>query len=444
VKLIMEVDWIADRATLRSLAREHPEWTQQDLAEAVGRSLSWVKKWLKRLREAPGDDLQVLLSRSRAHHTPYPQVHPRVIQRIEEIREHPPENLQRTPGPRAILYYLHRDQELQAQSLSLPRSTRTIWRILRQRGCILDTPDRHHRPQDRPLPMEEIQLDFKDATSVPPDPEGKQQHVVEICNFVDAGTSTWLMAEARSDFHAETALETVVHFLTRYGCPPRMTFDRDPRWVGSYGLRHFPSAFCRFLLCLGIQPNICPPRRPDKNAYVERLHRTLNQECLQVRLPSTLGEVREATKSFLWHYNHERPHQGTACGNRPPQVAFPSLPVLTPLPERVDPDRWLDAIHGRGFSRKVGTDGVVDVDDERYYIQQALAGQRVVLLVSAPDRSFAVWLEGRLIKSLPIKGLVGQEMTWQKYVAFMTEQARSEERRLLDRQHRLRQRSLDS
>ncbi|HET8851722.1 MAG TPA: hypothetical protein VFN02_04290 [Ktedonobacteraceae bacterium] len=53
--------------------------------------------------------------------------------------------------------------------------------------------------------MEEIQLDFKDATSVSPDPDGKQQHVVEICNFVDAGTSTWLMAEARSDFHAEAA-----------------------------------------------------------------------------------------------------------------------------------------------------------------------------------------------------------------------------------------------
>ena len=40
-----------------------------------------------------------------------PQVHPRIIQRIVEMREHSPENLQRTPGPRAILYYLHRDQE---------------------------------------------------------------------------------------------------------------------------------------------------------------------------------------------------------------------------------------------------------------------------------------------------------------------------------------------
>ncbi len=79
-------------------------------------------------------------------------------------------------------------------------------------------------------------------------------------------------------FTLRARLPTVVQFLIHYGCPPRMTFDRDTRWVGSYGLRHFPSAFCRFLLCLGIQPTICPPRRPDKNAYVERLHRTLNQE----------------------------------------------------------------------------------------------------------------------------------------------------------------------
>ncbi len=103
-----------------------------------------------------------------------------------------------------------------AQGLSLPRSTRTSWRILRQLGCILDPPGRHHRPQHRPEPMEEIQLDFKDATSVPPDPDGKQQHVVEICNVVDAGTSTWLMAEARSDFHAESAASnggTVSHPL---------------------------------------------------------------------------------------------------------------------------------------------------------------------------------------------------------------------------------------
>ncbi len=113
--------------------------------------------------------------------------------------------------------------------------------------------------------------------------------------------------------------------------------------------------------------------------------------------------------------------------------------MLPPLPERINPDRWLDTIHGRAFARKVGTDGAVDVDDEHYYIQQALAGQQVVLFVNAPDRTFGVWLEGRVIKSLPIKGLVGREMAWQEYMALIKEQARSEERRLLDKQHRMRQ-----
>jgi hypothetical protein len=42
----MEAQWIADRLRLRTLLVTRPDWTQQDLADAVGRSLSWVKKWI--------------------------------------------------------------------------------------------------------------------------------------------------------------------------------------------------------------------------------------------------------------------------------------------------------------------------------------------------------------------------------------------------------------
>jgi len=34
---------------------------------------------------------------------------------------------------------------------------------------------------------------------VPSDAEGKRQQVVEIANFVDAGTSIWLHREVRGD-----------------------------------------------------------------------------------------------------------------------------------------------------------------------------------------------------------------------------------------------------
>jgi hypothetical protein len=43
----------------------------------------------------------------------------------------------------------------------------------------------------------------KDVGSVSPEqsPQGKRQHVIEVCNFVDAGTSIALLAQAREDFH---------------------------------------------------------------------------------------------------------------------------------------------------------------------------------------------------------------------------------------------------
>ena len=60
-----------------------------------------------------------------------------------------------------------------------------------------------------------------------------------------------------------------------------------------------------------------------------------------------------------------------SCKNQPPRVACPTLPVLPPVPETVDPDRWLQTIHGQAIARRVGSDGCVDVDLEPYYIRQA-------------------------------------------------------------------------
>lgn len=116
----MEAQWMADRAALRCLAQKYPDWTHEKLALCIGRSRSFVKKWLKRFREAPPDDLAALHSRSCARKTPPPTIHPRIIQRIVEMRESPPEHLQRVPGPKALLYYLPRDAELQALGAPLP------------------------------------------------------------------------------------------------------------------------------------------------------------------------------------------------------------------------------------------------------------------------------------------------------------------------------------
>lgn len=186
----------------------------------------------------------------------------------------------------------------------------------------------------RPGPLQEVQVDFKDASTVCPDPSepgSKQQHVVEICNAVDAGTSIWLDAQVHADFHAETALQAVINSLFTYGCPPMMTFDHDPRWVGSRSGCDFPSALCRFLRCVGVEPHLCPPHQPQKNAFVERLHRSLKEECLLVHRPGTLQEVCTVTAQ----YQHQLQPRAPAPGGLLPQSAsacgLPDAPHLAAL-----------------------------------------------------------------------------------------------------------------
>ncbi len=306
----MEVDWVCKRAHLRALLGQHPEWSQQQLADAVGCSKSMVCKWKKRFREADPGSALVLFSRSRAPHRHPARLSEEVVERIVEIRLSPPEHLKRTPGPKAILYYLGRDETLRLRGLRLPRSTRTVWQILDQAGLIERDEPRRRSPLPQQDLLEEVQVDFKDAGIITPDPtalSGKRQHLVEACNFVDAGSSRLLSAQVHEDFHAETAFDAVVCFLREYGLPAILTIDRDVRWVGSATQRDFPSALLQFLYSVGVQPNVLPPHHPELNCYVERYHKTYKKECLDIFCPTTIEEVKALTEEFRQHYNQERP-----------------------------------------------------------------------------------------------------------------------------------------
>jgi hypothetical protein len=93
------------------------------------------------------------------------------------------------------------------------------------------------------------------------------------------------------------------------------------------------------------------------------------------------------TEAFEQHSNQQRPHQSRRCGNRPSRQTFPSYPTL---PASVDPDAWVQAIHGRTYVRRVKSDRCVSVDGIDYSVKQALAGQPVILRVNATERSLEV------------------------------------------------------
>ena len=108
------------------------------------------------------------------------------------------------------------------------------------------------------------------------------------------------------------------------------------------------------------------------------------------------------------------------------RTAFPSLPELPPVPDVVDPDRWLQVSDGLHLVRTVNRKGLVSIDLKDYYVGQALAGQRVALHLSAKAGVWRVIQGTQVLKSLPLKGLYGKALPFEKFVQLMMQQARAE------------------
>ncbi len=94
----MEETWIAERGKLRGLLNSQVKLSICQLAAQCGHSRTWIKKWKKRLKNSPVDDLSALRSRSRRRHELPITLDKRIESAILEIRDQPPVDLNRVPG----------------------------------------------------------------------------------------------------------------------------------------------------------------------------------------------------------------------------------------------------------------------------------------------------------------------------------------------------------
>ena len=418
----METEWVVARVQLYQLMQQQPTWSLARLAQALGYSLSWVKKWRKRFRAALQMTWQTFLSQSRAPKTRQRRVTKVVVETVLALRDDLKTIYQRTVGAKTILFHLHRDYAAVASPDGLPTSVRSLWQILRASGRIPERRHEHH-PLQRPEPMQEWELDFGLVKL-------NEASWVEFLVIVDCGTSILVDTQATAGFQAESTLLALAQALLTQGLPQRIRIDRDTRLVGSWSNDGYPAALVRFLECLGVEVVICPPQRPDLKPFVERCIRTLKHECLYPQRPEHVAAADQQLTAYRAFYNAERANQALSCGNQPPFVAFPSLPALPLVPEVVDPDRWLETYDRRIFRRWVSANGTVMVDKYTYLVGAACAGQQVAIHLDAPQRKLQVQQHGHLVKSLPLQGVEDRPMAFQDYLRLMLEEARSIERHL--------------
>jgi putative transposase len=78
--------------------------------------------------------------------------------------------------------------------------------------------------------------------------------------------------------------------------------DRDPSFDGDEIENILKSTGTRFLRC--------PRRAPKANCFVERLNRTLQEECTDHFLFFSERQLENTLKRYQRYYNEHRPHQG--------------------------------------------------------------------------------------------------------------------------------------
>lgn len=413
-----ESQWIYDRMTLHRLNMAHPDWNAPQLAEVIGRSERWTRKWLSRFKENETHQFSMYLSQSRAPKTRHRETPREVKDVICELRETLSEKYHRQVGADLIRQYLLADKNLKDTDFFIPTSTTTITNVLRERGYIQPKKKRERMPLELCAPMEEWEMDFCEIRL--------QDGRFEFFLVVDRGTSRVVYLEGCEGYRADTALMAVTRLFLLNGLPKRLRFDRDPRFVWSWSADSFPAPLIRFLHVLGVEPVICPPRRPDKKPYVERCIRTFKHEWLDRFSLNTMADCHEALATFPQYHNSERIHIGRACRGQTPDEAFPNLPTLPELPQTIETNRWLQIEHGRVFRRRIRSNGTIQVDKYTYYIDRNLAKRPVLVHLDGNNCSFRLTLDGKPHpKILTVKNLHPDKMDLQDYLKALQEEAMS-------------------
>jgi len=123
-----------------------------------------------------------------------------------------------------------------------------------------------------------------------------------------------------SQAHTSRFAERVARDLSRVGWRLERALTDNGN---EFNLPDFPAA----LEALGASQTRIKPGRPQTNGHVERLHRTILEECwrpafaryLQVRYRGLKREL----ESYINDYNHERAHTGqTTNGRTPAEVVY--------------------------------------------------------------------------------------------------------------------------
>ena len=268
-----------------------------NVIDTFGHSRKYWYRWRSRYTQYGPAGLETL---SRCPHRKRTrQWSPSILERIRVIRDHPDTCRW---GAKKIHYQLVKEGRD-------PPSAATVGRMiafLKERGIIRE-PSRAHKRRKKSTRAHAQRYSRKvhtDMDRIQLDVDHYLQDGVKRCQFSAIHVpSRYAWGCSYASPSARNAKHFVKHILSNL--PEGLTFDALQVDGGS----EFRSLFEEYCQEQGIVLLVNRPRTPQQNAYIERFHRTVDEEFYQVRdIPDTCVEINEELEEWFELYNVHRPH----------------------------------------------------------------------------------------------------------------------------------------
>lgn len=182
--------------------------------------------------------------------------------------------------------------------------------------------------------------------------------------------------------------------MLTYGVPDEVLTDNGKVFTGRFGTHKVEVMFDRMCRENGIAHRLTASRSPTTTGKIERFHQSVRKEFLSDRSFASLKAAQEALDEWVADYNNERPHQALEMGV--PAQRFRLVPATkdaSSVPVYSEEDR-----KGQWVLRRVGSNGVVSVDNQMFSVGNAYKGQLVDAFVD--DTTIQVWHQNHLVKTV--------------------------------------------
>jgi len=338
------------------------------VAQEMGRTPRWVRKWWKRYKAEGWAGLQ---DRSRRPHRLAKQTAEEIKQAIRQTRSELEAEAAQGQGLRYIGGQAIRTRLREKRVHPVP-STSTIERVIRAAEMT--------RPYRRPV-QDEVQyphLRVKQAHTlvqadiVPHYLKGGER--VSCFNVIDVA-SRYPAGQAYAQRRSQDAESFLIHAWRELGIPQYTQVDNEGCFSGGFTHPHVLGKVVRLALQAGTELVFSPVRHPQSNGYVERFHRDYNTHVWEDTYLSSIDDVQERGEQFFVLYRqrpHSRLHEQTPYAVHHRQPPFYLTKSFQPASEKRP--LYEGKVH---FMRKVLPDQTVSVLNVAWALPKAKPGQGV-------------------------------------------------------------------